>query len=60
VADAFGIGSGASSLGQPDLAIHADLFLGCMIFDAIIAIWFLVGAPPLIGRRDPTSQTALR
>jgi hypothetical protein len=33
---------------------------GCMIFDAIITIWFLVGAPPLIGRRDPTSQTAVR
>jgi hypothetical protein len=33
---------------------------GCMIFDAIIAIWFLAGAPTLIGRRDQTLQTALR
>ena len=31
---------------------------GCMIFDAIIAIWFLAGAPALIGRRAQVSQTA--
>jgi hypothetical protein len=29
-----------------------------MIFDAIIAIWFLAGAPALIGRRAQVSQTA--
>lgn len=29
---------------------------GCMIFDAIIAIWFLAGAPALIGRRTQASR----
>jgi hypothetical protein len=33
---------------------------GCMIFDALIAIWFLAGAPVVAGRRAQTSQTALR
>lgn len=33
---------------------------GCMIFDAIIAIWFLAGAPALIRRGSQTPQTALR
>lgn len=26
---------------------------GCMIFDAVIALWFLAGAPPLQGRNSP-------
>ena len=26
---------------------------GCMIFDALIAVWFLAGAPSLVGRTRP-------
>ncbi len=25
---------------------------GCMVFDSVIAVWFLVGAPSLVGRSD--------
>ncbi len=35
---------------------------GCMIFDAVIAVWFLAGAPPLIAvaraRLTPRSRRA--
>ena len=26
---------------------------GCIIFDALIAVWFFAGAPSLIARRSP-------
>lgn len=48
MADARCRGSGAAFVGQPPLAFMPTSSWGCMIFDAIIAIWFLAGAPALI------------
>jgi hypothetical protein len=39
--------------GNPILALYADLLVGCMIFDSLIAIWFLAGAPALLRRGVP-------
>jgi hypothetical protein len=36
--------------GHPIWPFMPTSSFGCMIFDSLIAIWFLAGAPPLIGR----------
>jgi Family of unknown function (DUF6010) len=33
---------------------------GCMIFDTLIALWFLVGAPSIVGFASPKPATANR
>jgi hypothetical protein len=40
--------------GNPILPFMRTSSWGCAIFDTLISIWFLAGAPQLIGRRVPT------
>jgi len=37
--------------GNPIWPFMPTSSFGCMIFDALIAMWFLAGAPSVIGRR---------
>jgi hypothetical protein len=39
--------------GNPIWPFMPTSSFGCMIFDALIAIWFFAGAPSLIARRSP-------
>ena len=39
--------------GNPIWPFMPASSLGCMIFDALIAVWFLAGAPSLVGRTRP-------
>lgn len=60
VADACGKGPGAPSVGQSYLAIHATSSWGCLVFDVIIAIWFLAGAPALVGHGTKSPADGVR
>ena len=42
--------------GNPIWPFMATSSWGCMIFDTLIAIWFLAGAPALIGRAVPAPK----
>lgn len=44
--------------GNPVWPFMPTSSLGCLIFDGVIAIWFLAGAPALIVRRVETRQAA--
>jgi len=48
LADSWVLGYRASPLGQSYLAVHADSAFRCMIFDSLIARWFLAGAPSFL------------
>ena len=39
--------------GNPIWPFMPTSSFGCMIFDALIAVWFFAGAPSLIARRSP-------
>ena len=39
--------------GNPIWPFMPTSSFGCMIFDALIAVWFLAGAPSLVGRTRP-------
>jgi hypothetical protein len=41
--------------GNPIWPFMPTSSFGCAIFDALIAIWFLAGAPDVISRRAPTT-----
>jgi hypothetical protein len=41
--------------GNPIWPFMPTSSLGCMIFDAVIAIWFLAGAPVIVAGRVPAS-----
>jgi hypothetical protein len=40
--------------GHPIWSYVPTSSLGCMVFDSVIAVWFLAGAPPILGKREPT------
>ena len=42
--------------GNPIWPFMRTSSFGCMIFDALIAVWFLAGAPSLIAGRSPASR----
>jgi hypothetical protein len=44
-------------LSRPIWQFQPTSSLGCMIFDSLIAIWFLAGAPALIGGRQSIDAT---
>ena len=44
--------------GRPIWPFMRTSSFGCMIFDSLIAIWFLAGAPSLIGGRADTQSGA--
>lgn len=54
VADACGKGPGAPSVGQSYWPFMRTSSWGCLVFDVIIAIWFLAGAPALVGHGTKT------
>ncbi len=43
--------------GNPIWPFMPTSSFGCMIFDALIAVWFLAGAPSLIALRSPARAT---
>jgi hypothetical protein len=43
--------------GHPIWPFLPTSSFGCMIFDSLIAIWFLAGAPPLTGRLAPSRSS---
>jgi hypothetical protein len=51
------LGYCASPLGQSDLAVDAEFRGGCMIFDSMIAMWFLAGAPSFLKRPHAAMRT---
>lgn len=38
--------------GSPLWRLHETSSAGCACFDALIGVWFLLGAPTVLGRRD--------
>jgi hypothetical protein len=38
--------------GSPIWPFMRTSSLGCMVFDSLIAVWFLAGAPSIIGKRE--------
>ena len=42
--------------GNPIWPFMRTSSFGCMIFDTLIAVWFLAGAPSLIAGRSPASR----
>ena len=42
--------------GNPIWPFMRTSSFGCVIFDALIAVWFLAGAPSLIAGRSPASR----
>jgi hypothetical protein len=46
--------------GRPIWPFMRTSSLGCMVFDALIAVWFLVGAPSIIRSRKHTPGTKPR
>ena len=45
-------------MGNPILAFMPTSSFGCLIFDALIAVWFLAGVPSLTGRRPQVHAEA--
>lgn len=45
--------------GHPIWPFMPTSSLGCMIFDTVIAVWFLAGAPSIMGRRRATDGRAV-
>ncbi len=46
--------------GNPIWPFMPTSSFGCLIFDALIAMWFLAGAPSLIGRLSPVSSREVK
>ena len=41
-------------VGHPIWPYMRTSSLGCMVFDSVIAVWFLAGAPSILGKREST------
>jgi hypothetical protein len=46
--------------GNPIWPFMPTSSFGCMIFDALVAIWFLAGAPAIVGRPQVDAATTRR